>query len=226
MREEKFLDLTLAIDSLTGASPSGAMPAGAVQTFTNPSGNAQYTIAPGEQALDPSFLDTRTALSANWEMPVGRLSLLSVGASLSDEYDYTHTGVNARLARDFNNRNTTLSFGVALANDTIDPVGGSPAPFTPMRAVMSGPSVTTVGSGPKQRKFSMVTDSMCIATPSCLVGDREWPCRGRTPGRQNSPSGPSIRTPRCGQSCRTVTPRKGHSGDRTPFWSSTRIPHR
>lgn len=132
MREEKFLDLSLTLDSLTGASPSGAAPAGVVQTFTNPSGNAQYTIAPGEQALDPSFLDTRVAVAGNWQMPVGRLSLLSVGASLSDEYDYTHTGVNANLARDFNNRNTTLSFGVALANDSIDPVGGSPVPLAPM----------------------------------------------------------------------------------------------
>jgi hypothetical protein len=132
VREEKFLDLTLAIDSLTGASPSGATPASTVQTLTNPSGNAQYTIQPGEQALDTSFLDTRTALSASWEMPVTRLALLSVGASLSDEYDYTHTGLNARLARDFNNRNTTLSFGVALANDTIGPVGGSPVPLSPM----------------------------------------------------------------------------------------------
>jgi hypothetical protein len=132
IREEKFLDLTLAIDSLTGASPSGATPASTVQTFTNPSGNAQYTIQPREQALDTSFLDTRTALTASWEMPVTRLALLSVGASLSDEYDYTHTGVNARLARDFNNRNTTLSFGVALANDTISPVGGSPLPLSPM----------------------------------------------------------------------------------------------
>ena len=132
MREEKFLSLTLAIDSLTGASPSGATPAGVVQTFTSPSGNSQYTIAPGDQALDSSFLDTRTAVTANWEMPVGRLSLLSVGASLSDEYDYTHTGFNANLARDFNNRNTTLSFGLALANDTVDPVGGSPVPLAPM----------------------------------------------------------------------------------------------
>src|SRR5215207_5888360 len=37
IREDKFLDLTLAIDSLTGASPSGAAPANTVQTFTNPS---------------------------------------------------------------------------------------------------------------------------------------------------------------------------------------------
>jgi hypothetical protein len=132
VREEKFLSLTLAIDSLTGASPSGAMPANTVQTLTSPSGNSQYTIQPREQALDTSFLDTRTALSANWEMPLTRLALLSVGASLSDEYDYTHTGVNARLARDFNDRNTTLSFGVALANDTISPVGGSPVALAPM----------------------------------------------------------------------------------------------
>jgi hypothetical protein len=135
MREEKFLSLSLAIDSLTGASPSGAVPAGVVQTFTSPSGDSQYTVAPGAQALDSSFLDTRTAVTANWEMPLSRLALFSVGASLSDEYDYTHTGVNARVARDFNNRNTTLSFGAALANDTIDPVGGSPAPLEPMLGV-------------------------------------------------------------------------------------------
>jgi hypothetical protein len=132
MREETFLGLTLAIDSLTGASPSGAVPAGVVQTFTSPSGDSQYSVAAGAQALDTSFLDTRVAITANWEMPLSRLALLSVGASLSDEYDYTHTGINANLARDFNNRNTTLSFGVALANDTIDPVGGSPVGLAPM----------------------------------------------------------------------------------------------
>jgi hypothetical protein len=135
MREEKFLDLSFAVDSLTGASPSGAMPANVVQTFTTPSGNSEYVVAPGAQALDTSFLDTRVAVNASWEMPVTRLGLLSVGASLSDEYDYTHTGVNARFARDFNNRNTTLSFGLALANDTISPVGGSPLPFSPMLGV-------------------------------------------------------------------------------------------
>jgi hypothetical protein len=135
LREDKFLGLTLAVDSLTGASPSGATPANVVQTLTSPSGNSQYTVAPGAPALDTSFHDTRTALSASWEMPVARLGLLSVGANLSDEFDYTSAGVNARYARDFNNRNTTLSFGLALANDTVNPVGGSPIPFAPMLAV-------------------------------------------------------------------------------------------
>lgn len=132
LREDSFLNLTLALDTLTGASPSGAVPQSAVQTFTRPSGNAQYVIGARSQPLDDTFQDTRTALSASWEWPVTRLALLSVGASLSDEYDYTHSGLNARLARDFNNRNTTLSFGAALANDTISPVGGSPVPLAPM----------------------------------------------------------------------------------------------
>jgi hypothetical protein len=132
LREDSFLSLRLAIDSLTGASPSGAAPSTSVQTFTNPSGNATYAIAPGELPLDSSFLDTRTAISANYEWQLSRLLLFDVGVSLSDEYDYTHSGVNMRLARDFNNRNTTLSFGMALANDSMNPVGGAPVGLSPM----------------------------------------------------------------------------------------------
>jgi hypothetical protein len=133
LREESFLRLTLAIDTLTGASPSGAVPSGSAQTFTRPSGNGSYTIAAGDQPLDDSFLDTRNALSAGWTWPLTRLTTMDVGVSVSDEYDYTHTGLNARIARDFNNRNTTLSFGLAAANDSINPVGGSPAALSPMR---------------------------------------------------------------------------------------------
>ena len=44
VREEGFLNLKLAIDTLTGASPSGAVPANAVQTFTTPSGGSSFTM--------------------------------------------------------------------------------------------------------------------------------------------------------------------------------------
>lgn len=135
LREDSFLNLTLALDSLTGASPSGAVPYAGVQTFTRPSGNENYTIAAGAQPLDTTFHDSRTALAASWQWPVTRLSLLSVGASFSSEFDYEHIGVDARLARDFNNRNTTLSFGVALASDSVDPVGGAPIALAPMLGV-------------------------------------------------------------------------------------------
>jgi hypothetical protein len=132
VKEEKFLNLRFAIDTLTGASPSGAVPANGVQTFTTPSGNSSYSVGAGATPLDTSFLDTRVAISANYEWPLTRLTQFDIGMSISDEYDYTHTGVNMKLARDFNNRNTTMSFGVAMANDSVDPVGGAPLGLTPM----------------------------------------------------------------------------------------------
>jgi hypothetical protein len=136
LTEDGILGLTLAFDSLTGASPSGAAPSTAPQTFTRPSGNGSYTVESGAVPLDDSFLDTRTAIGASWKWPIMRLATLEVGANVSDEYDYTSAGFNARLARDFNNRNTTLSFGVAVANDTITPVGGAPVALSPMHEAM------------------------------------------------------------------------------------------
>ena len=71
-------------------------------------------------------------MRASWQQPVGEASLVNVGASISHEYDYTHLGVNARYARDFNQRNTTVSAGLSYAMDTIEPVGGAPLPLTSM----------------------------------------------------------------------------------------------
>lgn len=133
--EDRFLTLTMTFDTLTGASPTGAVPQPTPQTFTRPSGNDSYVISPGDAPLDDTFHDTRTAFSAGWELPVGRLTKLDVGASLSDEFDYTHLGVNASVARDFNNRNTTVSFGAAFASDAWNPIGGAPMPLNPMREV-------------------------------------------------------------------------------------------
>ena len=128
----RSLALRLGVDALTGASPSGAVPAATPQTFTTPSGHGTYITPPGETPLDPTFLDTRFALSGDWELPLARQSRATVGASYSTEYDYTHFGANATFARDFNQRNTTLSAGLAFAAEGIDPVGGAPIPFAPM----------------------------------------------------------------------------------------------
>ena len=130
--DDRFLSMSLAVDSLTGATPTGAIPFDQPQTFTRPSGKKAYEIAAGEFPLDDTFRDTRVALSANWQQPLGRLYNVNAGFSFSDEYDYTHFGLNAKLSRDFNKRNTTLSMGFAFAADDIAPVGGSPTPFSPM----------------------------------------------------------------------------------------------
>jgi len=130
--EDRFLNLNLTVDSLTGATPNGAVPANTVQTFTSASGGKLYFVQPGDVPLDPTFLDTRVALAANWQQALGESSRWNAGLSVSDEYDYFHAGVNARLEFDFNQKNTTLFVGGAYAQDDVKPVGGSPIGLTPM----------------------------------------------------------------------------------------------
>ncbi|MDH3429079.1 MAG: DUF3570 domain-containing protein [Gammaproteobacteria bacterium] len=131
--DDRFLSLGLTLDALTGASPNGALPQSVPQTFTQPSGRKTYTTPAGDMPIDDTFRDSRVAITANWQQPLGRLYAINVGASASVEYDYTHVGLNARISRDFNKRNTTLSAGLALAQDSLDPVGGAPPGLTQMR---------------------------------------------------------------------------------------------
>ncbi len=134
--DERYLTLNLSIDTLTGASASGAIALDRPQTFTSPSGNAVYTTPAGEIPLDPTFLDSRVAISASWSQPLGRLNKVGAGVSLSGEYDYRHGGVNFSFSRDLNRRNTTLSAAVALSRDTWSPVGGAPIPLSEMLGVV------------------------------------------------------------------------------------------
>lgn len=130
--DDRKLALNLTADTLTGASASGAISLDRAQTFTSPSGKATYSTPAGKVPLDDTFLDTRIALSGSWTQPLARLYTVSGGLGFSNEYDYTHLGANASLARDFNKRNTTLSFGVAYSQDDIKPVGGAPIPLSQM----------------------------------------------------------------------------------------------
>lgn len=133
--DDRLLAMTLSVDTLTGASASGAIALDRPQTFTSPSGNKVYLTPAGEVPLDDTFLDTRYAFNVSWSQPLGRLYTFTAGAGFSTEYDYTHLGANLGLSRDFNKRNTTLSLGLAYSQDDIDPVGGAPIPLSEMRDV-------------------------------------------------------------------------------------------
>jgi len=130
--DDRSITLGMTVDALTGATPHGAIRQPVAQTFTRPSGNAAYTVPANNLPLDDTFKDTRVALTASWQQPLGRLYQFNVGASASKEYDYLHLGLNAIIARDFNQRNTTVSAGFAFAADSFDPVGGAPTPLTSM----------------------------------------------------------------------------------------------
>ena len=130
--EDNRIDLRLVVDVLTGATPNGAHASTIPQTFTTPSGSGSYTTPAGETPLDDSFHDTRVAAGADWTISLDRLSKLILGINASTEYDYMSAGISAKYSRDFNNRNTTLTTGIAYNNDTISPVGGVPIEFAPM----------------------------------------------------------------------------------------------
>ena len=130
--DDRVFSFGLTIDGLTGASPSGAIPQDVPQTITNASGNSVYTVPAGELPLDDEFRDTRVAITANWQQPVGESSLVNLGFSASKEYDYLHLGLSGRFAMDFNKRNTTVSAGFAIASDEVDPQDGAPIGLTPV----------------------------------------------------------------------------------------------
>jgi len=133
MGGERTLGLKLTLDSLTGASPNGAIAANEVQTFTGPSSNGSYDAGKGKTPLDTEFKDTRTAIAISWEQPWGERNRVSFGGNISKEYDFTSAALSTAIARDFNNKNTTLSLGINLETDTIDAVGGIPDPLTSLK---------------------------------------------------------------------------------------------
>jgi hypothetical protein len=130
--DDDRIDLRLVVDVLTGATPNGAHASTVPQTFTTPSGSGSYTTPAGETPLDETFHDTRVAAGADWTISLDRLSKLVLGINVSSEYDYISAGISSTYSRDFNNRNTTLTAGIAFNNDTINPVGGVPIEFAPM----------------------------------------------------------------------------------------------
>jgi hypothetical protein len=130
--DEQVLNLKLTVDVLTGASANGAVAQPTVQTFTRPSGNGQYQINAADTPLDDTFKDTRVQLNGQWTQAISPLYNISAGAHLSKEYDYLSLGFNSSLSRDFNKKNSTLSFGISYFNDTISPEGDIPHGFASM----------------------------------------------------------------------------------------------
>jgi len=124
------LNLNVTFDALSGASPNGALTSRAAQTFASPSGKAkhQYTTAPGQLPVDPDYEDDRIAVGGSWTVPFTRVDQVSIGGKLSAEDDFFSVTVNASIAHDFNEKNTTLSLGIYNEFDSIQPIGGAPVP--------------------------------------------------------------------------------------------------
>ena len=146
--DDNVLGLNFTFDSLSGSTPNGALPSRAPQTFASPSGTSLnptpqtyttasgqvttasapiYTIAPGDLPMDPNYHDQRIAVAGTWQTPLTRLLHLSYGGGLSYERDFISASINGEIARDFNQKNTTLSLALNDELDAVRPIGGAPA---------------------------------------------------------------------------------------------------
>ncbi len=130
IHDDEFLNLKFTLDSLTGASATGAVPSTQVQTFSTPSGNSTYDVAPNETPLDPTFLDTRVQFTLGWDKPIDRNLRRNLGFNVSKEYDFTSISGNASWTWDTNLKNTSYTLGGNIELDSIEPVGGAPLPLS------------------------------------------------------------------------------------------------
>lgn len=165
--EGREASLKFTLDALTGATPTGATATNAPQTFTRPSGSGSYTVQPGEIPLDDTFRDTRIAVNGSWKQPLNRLTILTLGANVSKEYDFTSFGGSAQIARDFNQKNTTLMLGVSTEFDQVDPVGGVPIPFAAM--VSPGQPLPRQGSGDSKTVVDGIVGVTQVVNPRTLM---------------------------------------------------------
>ncbi|MGH8218871.1 MAG: DUF3570 domain-containing protein [Steroidobacteraceae bacterium] len=136
--DQRVLAGTVVIDVLSGPTPNGAMPSRKPQTFASPSSTSPvpmpgkkttlYTIGPGDLPMDPHFKERRVGVDLNWSQPIGLQNSVSFGGHGSVEHDYDSIAANAGMSRDFNEKNTTLSFNVNGEYDRINAHGGNPVP--------------------------------------------------------------------------------------------------
>ena len=122
--DEEFVSVRIVTDTMTGASPNGAVASSDTQSFTAPSGGT-FGIPAGKVPL-ADFSDIRAGINAEWERPRTDSTTVNYGASVSVEKDYTSTGLSAIYRHDINQHLTTITAGMALDFDTIEPIGGVP----------------------------------------------------------------------------------------------------
>ena len=158
----------LTFDSLSGSTPNGALPSRQPQTFASPSGKSLsaapttyttssgtlvsesapvYTINPGQLPMDPHYHDQRLALSGSWGHAFTRLLTGTAGGKFSYERDFFSLSANAGLSRDFNDKNTTLSFQVNNEFDSLSPIGGAPVAASDYALFEKGGGKTKDGVG-------------------------------------------------------------------------------
>ena len=141
------LSLRLISDTLTGATPIGAVPQRTPQIFQRGDSLTGASVPVTTRAralpLDPSFKDQRYAVDVGYSFLANTETRLSLGGGYSHERDFTSYSGRLGIARDFNDKNTTASLSLNLEHDLSRPLQGTPRALTPIGdPIRNGPDET------------------------------------------------------------------------------------
>ncbi|MFN7954116.1 MAG: DUF3570 domain-containing protein [bacterium] len=152
----------VGLDVITGASPSGAVPTGKVQTITTASGRV-VTRAASEIPTSP-FSDTRVAVDGGWVKPFWLLTP-TLTVHFSREKDYQSLGATGKLSFDLPDRLTTLTGGGGYNQDEVFPSGG-------ITLGLADPTLpeTSLGKSRSKRVVNGIAGVSRVLTRRWLVG--------------------------------------------------------
>jgi len=124
--------LGLELDTVTGATPNGATASNVAQTFTQSSGSGSYTTQAGDLPVDDTHMDTRLAVVAGYRDQHSSDLIIGYDGRISMEFDYLSIGFGNHYQLDFNQHNTSWSFGFNSEYNRVHPVGNIPDPLALM----------------------------------------------------------------------------------------------
>ena len=133
------IKLGLVFDTLSGATPTGALPGSESVTVSGVSGGG--VSAAGSTGGTAPFNDTRLAMDVTWGHEWERLKRSKFGVQVSVEGDYTAVGSSLTLELDSPDRTSTYTAGFGVSSDKVGRSSEqTPAPLTQSSAgAMFGP---------------------------------------------------------------------------------------
>ncbi len=130
--DDDSVKLQVVHDTMSGASPSGAVKSNNESvTFTGASGSSGFSAGGATSSL-VHFEDTRLAVGLDWDHALSRSLKTTYGANISTENDYESYGSKLGVEKESRNKLNTYSAGVSYSADTIfrGSASDTPAPLT------------------------------------------------------------------------------------------------
>ncbi len=133
--DDRNLTILATVDTISGATPLGTLPA-TVNTTNNTLTSASGKLIGSDVGKVPTthMSDTRIALNSSYTRPRSSVSHDTFGGYVSKEHDFLSFAGNYTWDRDFHQKNTTLSLGLSPEFDIVSPNGGLPFAYGPYQA--------------------------------------------------------------------------------------------